>query len=69
MTCNSNETVTLRKYVKKYKHMRKWMVEFLRKFENRGIKIYLVKLNSHHQIFQFNLILYGVGGPLWYWRF
>ena len=35
----SNETVTLRKHVSKYKHMQKWMVEFNRKFENPGIKI------------------------------
>ena len=44
--CNwhSNETVTLRKHVTKYKHMRKWFVEFLRKFENRGIKIDRVKI-------------------------
>ena len=35
---HSNETVTLRKRVTNYKHMSKWMVEFLRKFENRGIK-------------------------------
>ena len=35
---HSNETVTLRKHVTKYKNMQKWMVEFLRKFENRGIK-------------------------------
>ena len=26
---HSNETVTLRKHVTKYNHMRKWMVEFL----------------------------------------
>ena len=31
--------------------MQKFMMEFLRKFENRGIKIALIKL-------------YGVGGPL-----
>ena len=39
--CNrhSNETMTLRKHIFKYKHMRKWMVEFFREFENRGIKI------------------------------
>ena len=39
--CNrhSNETVTLKKHVTKYKNMRKWMLEFLGKFENRGIKI------------------------------
>ena len=36
---HSNEIVTLRKHVTKDKHMQKWMVEFLRKFENRGIKI------------------------------
>ena len=41
---NSNKTVTLRKHVTKYKNMRKWMVEFLRKFENRGIKI--ARVNS-----------------------
>ena len=39
-----NETVTLRKHVTKYNHMRKWKVEFLRKFENRRIKI--VRVNS-----------------------
>ena len=27
------------KHVTKYKNMRKWIVEFLKKFENRGIKI------------------------------
>ena len=41
---HSNETVILRKHVTKYKHMRKIMVEFLRKFENRGIKI--ARVNS-----------------------
>ena len=41
--------------------MLKWMVEFLRKYESCGIKIARVKLNSHHQIYQFTLILYGVG--------
>ena len=35
------------------------MDEFLGKFENRGIKIARV-LNSHHQIYQFTLILYGI---------
>ena len=34
----SNETVTLGKYVTKYKNVRKWMVEFLKTFKNRGIK-------------------------------
>ena len=41
---HSNETVTLKKYITKYKHMRKWKVKFLRKFENRGIKI--ARVNS-----------------------
>ena len=36
---HSDKTLTLRKHVTKYKYMRKWMLEFLRKFENRGIKI------------------------------
>ena len=40
----SNETVTLSKHITKYKHMRKWMVEYLRKFDNRGIKI--ARVNS-----------------------
>ena len=39
-----NETVTLMEHVTKYKHMRKLMVEFLRKFENRRIKIARVNL-------------------------
>ena len=36
---HSNETLYIRKYITNYKHMRKWMVEFLRKSESRGIKI------------------------------
>ena len=35
----SNETVTLRKHVIKYKNLRKLMSEFLRKVVNRGCKI------------------------------
>ena len=31
--------MTLRKYVSKHKNMRKLMIEILRKFENRSIKI------------------------------
>ena len=38
----SSETVTLRKNVTKYKRKRKWMVRFLRKLENRGIKIFIL---------------------------
>ena len=36
---NCNQTVILMKHVSKYKHMRKWIVEFHSKSENRGIKI------------------------------
>ena len=35
----SNEIMTLRKHVAKYKHMRKWVVEFLSKSESRGNKL------------------------------
>ena len=40
----SNETVTLRKHVSKYKNMRRWMIEFLKKIDNRIIKI--ARVNS-----------------------
>ena len=48
--------------------MRKRMVEFFRKFENRGIKItrvnsILIAKSLNLQLF--TLILYGVWGPLW----
>ena len=51
---HSNETVALGKHVNKYKNMRKCIVEFLRKFENRGIKI--ARLNS---ILSPNLSIYS----------
>ena len=41
---HSSETVTLMKHYNKYKNMHKLMVEFLRKSENRGIKI--ARVNS-----------------------
>ena len=41
---HSNETATVRKHVTKYKHMRKWMLVFLGKLENRFIKI--ARVNS-----------------------
>ena len=41
---HSNEISTVRKHVIKYKHMRKLMLVFLGKFENRGIKI--ARVNS-----------------------
>ena len=56
---HSNETVTLRKHVTKYKNKQKLMVEFLRKSESRGDKISGVN-SSHHQIYQFPKILYGI---------
>ena len=40
----SNETVIIEKHVTKYKHVRKWMVEFHSKSESRGIKITWVNL-------------------------
>ena len=41
---HSDETVDRWKHVIKYKHTKKWMIEFLRKFESRFIKI--AQLNS-----------------------
>ena len=44
------------------------MVEFLRIFENRGIKIVqvnLILITKCIDFQSFTLILYGVGGPLW----
>ena len=35
----SVETVTMSKYVAEYEQVWKWMVEFLSKFQGRGIKI------------------------------
>ena len=56
---HSNDTVTLRKYVTKYKHMRKWMVEFFRKFENLGIKLLeLTQLISANMPNYFHLLSY-----------
>ena len=43
-----------RKHVTKYKDMRKWMVEFLRKIEGRGIKI--ARVNSIHITKSINLL-------------
>ena len=44
--------------------MRKWMIDFFRKFENRGIKIVLVNLiliTKSINLKNFTLILYRVG--------
>ena len=59
---HSNETLTLRKHISKYGNMRKWMGEFLRKFENRVNKIargnsILITKSFNLQIFA--LILFG----------
>ena len=61
---HSNETVTLKKHVTKYKHKQKWMVEFFGKFENRGIKIARVnsiRLTKSINSLQLCTVL---GGPL-----
>ena len=65
-SCNrhSNETVALRKHVSKTKNMRKWMVEFIRKFDNRGIKIARVNsilITKSINLALVTLILYGLG--------
>ena len=47
------------------------MVKFLRKFENRGIKIGRVNsilITNSINLQLFTLILYGVGGPSWCWH-
>ena len=49
-----NETVTLKKHVSKYKHKRKWMVEFLSISKSCGIKfardnsIHMTKSINYH---------------------
>ena len=62
-----NETVTLKKYVTKCKNMRKWLVEFRRKFGNRGFEIARVNsiiITKYIELQLFTSILNGVGGPL-----
>ena len=51
---HSNETVTLRKHVTKYENMWKWMVEFLRNFENSIMKI---KLNDKVEQFRLTSLI------------
>ena len=51
----------LRKHATKYKNMRKWMVKFLRQFENRGIKIarlHSILVTKSNNLQFFYLILY-----------
>ena len=71
--CNrhSNETVTVKKHVSKYKNLRKWKIEFLRKFEHRGSKIIRVNsilITKSFNLQFFTLILYGVGVRRDVWR-
>ena len=61
---HSDETVTVRKHVFKNEKMQKWIIEFLRKFENRGIKIARVNsifITKFINLQLFTLILYSVG--------
>ena len=51
---HSNETATVRIHVTKDKHIRKWMLVFLGKFQNRGIKI--ARVNSTHITKKINLL-------------
>ena len=56
---HSIETVTLGKHVTKYKNIRKWMVDFLRKFENRAIKIGRDNSILVTKIYQFTVIYFN----------
>ena len=51
---HSDETVALSKTVAKYEHMRKWMVEFLKKFTSRNINI--LRINSIHIVKSTNVL-------------
>ena len=56
--------MTLRKHVLKYENMQKSMVDFLRKFENRGTKINRVNsilITKSINLPLFTLILYSAG--------
>ena len=65
---HSNETVTLGKHVTKYKNMRKWMVQFLRKSESRDDKIARVNsFASPNPSIYLNFI--RCWSPLWCWHF
>ena len=63
---HSIETVTLRQHVAKYKNMQNWMVEFLRKFENRAIKISRdnsIRITKIHHFTVIYLNFVRFGGP------
>ena len=64
---HSNETVTLMKHDIRYKNMRKWMIEFLRKLDNRCIKIARgnsIRNTKSINLQLFTLILFGSFGQL-----
>ena len=64
---HNNKTVTLGKHISKYKNMRKWMVEFIKKIEKSCLKIARVNtifITKSINLQLFTSILYGVGGPL-----
>ena len=52
------ETMTLGKHVTKYKNMRKWMVKFIRKFENRA-KVVEITPVLITKIYQFTAIYFN----------
>ena len=57
---HSDETATVRKYVTKYKRMRKLMLVFLGQFENRGIKIARVNsilITKSSNLLEFSMVL------------
>ena len=57
---HSNETTTVGKHFTKYKHTRKFMLVFLDKFENRGIKIARVnwiQITKSINLFKFFMVL------------
>ena len=55
---HSNKAVTLGKHVTKYEHMRKWIVEFLRKYESSDDKIARVtQFASPNLSIYFNFVL------------
>ena len=63
--CNrySNETVTLRKYVFKYKNMRKWMIDFSENLRIVALKLLVnsILITKSINLQSFTLILYGFG--------
>ena len=59
LSIKGEETVILIKHVTIYKNMRKWMVEFPRKFEIHDIKIAQVNSILITEIYQFSVIYFN----------